>query len=289
LFRRQLQYDEFDVSELGISAFIGLVSKGDTRYVGLPVFTSRMFRRAYIFVNSSSDIHEPRDLRGKKIGIPQYEMSAALYVRGFLHDDYGVTPDELLWFESASRTGDGGDRRPTPPPGVHVTSVGDASLSDMLVDGNIDALITAAPPPAYRRGDRRIRRLFHDPYGDDIAAYARTEVFPIMHLMVIRRSLHDQYPWLARNITNAFGAAKRNAFDRMQDDGHSISMLPLFRKYWEDTRAMFGEDFWPYGVGGNLRSLEAALRYSHSQGLSDRLVAVDELFFEGAGNTFGAY
>lgn len=289
LFRRQVQFDDFDVSELGISAFIGLVAKGDTRYVGLPVFTSRMFRRAYVFLNSSSDIRAPQDLRGRRIGVPQYEMSAALYVRGLMQDDYGVAPHELLWFESASRSGDAGARRPVPPPEVSITSVGDASLNDMLVAGDIDALITAAPPPAYHHGDTRVRRLFRDPYGDDIAVYAHTRIFPIMHLIVMRRSLHDQHPWLARNLTNAFGSAKRNALDRLLDEGHSISMLPLFRKYLEETQQVFGEDFWPYGLDRNMHSLEAAVRYAYTQGLADRLVTVDELFFEGAGTTFGAY
>lgn len=289
LFRRQIRHADFDVSELGIAGFIRLVAAGDTRFVGLPVFTSRMFRRAYLFVSAESDLQDPRDLRGKRIGVQHYDMSVALYIRGFLQDDCGLSPQELVWFESGTRSSDGSDARTPLPAGITVTSVGGANLPQMLLAGDIDVLISAGPPPGYRRRDGQIRRLFRDPYGADLAAYERTKVFPIMHLMVLRRSLYEQYPWLARSLTNAFGEAKRNALDRMQDDGHSTSMLPLYRHYWEETQELFGDDFWPYGIHGNRRSLEAAARYSHTQGLADRLVSVEELFFEGAATTFGAY
>ena len=279
LFDRQLRLNQFDVAECSLSAYISLIDRGDDRFVGLPVFTSRVFRHSYVFTNSDRGIDDPGQLRGGTIGVPEYHMTAALFIRGLLSDDYGVTAPGVSWVQ-------GGQAKPGRkerielqlPPSIRVQHVVDRTLDDMLVSGELDALITATAPPSFRAGDPRVRRLFADPESASTDWFSRTEIFPIMHLMTVRRELVERHPWIIQSLYDAFSRSRDMAVDRLRADGVAAVALPFVDLQYERALAMFPQGLWPYGVEPNRRTLEAAARYSHEQGLARRVVSLAELF-----------
>lgn len=279
IFWRQLKHEEFDASEMSLSAYMMELSEDRRRFVGLPVFPSRVFRRAYIFVNVESGIERPEDLTGKRVAVPEYHMTAALFIRGFLSDDYGVRAEDVEWIQGG-QTAPGRKERVELrlPPAIRVRHEPDRTIEELLVTGEVDALLGAYTPQSIIDGDPRVRRLFDDPVGLDKAAYARTGIFPIMHLIVLRRDVYERQPWIATSLKNAFEEAKQVTYGDLVDHGASSSMLPFFQWEMEQTIKEFGADFWPYGLEANRTTLEAALRYSYEQGLSARKVAIEELF-----------
>lgn len=279
IFWRQLQHEEFDVSEMSLSAYIQEVARGESRFVGIPVFPSRVFRRAYVFVRADSGIEQPSDLKGRRVGVPEYHMTAALFIRGFLSDDYGVRAQDVQWVQGGQHTAGRKERVELDlPPEIKLERVYDRTIDEMLLAGDIDAVTTAYEPRPFREGDPRVRRLFEDPVALDIEAFHRTGIFPIMHLVTIRRKIYERNQWIARELEKAFVAARDIAYKDLSDNGTSLSMLPFFQSELQRTKRELGEDFWPYGIERNRATLEAAARYSHEQGLSPRLVDVDELF-----------
>ena len=279
LFRRMLHDEEFDAAEMSLSAFILGLSRGDRRFVGIPVFPSRVMRHSYVFVNRSAGIAVPQDLRGKRVGVPEYHMTAALFIRGFLSDDYGVLPAEMTWYQ-------GGQQRPGRQERVELRLPGDLSLEvvedraldDMLEAGEIDALVTARVPSSFLRRSAQVGRLFPDPKRVEIAWVRRTGIFPIMHLVVIRREVYERHPEVAPSLFDAFQQAKDVIAETFDGRGAAHSILPMFQLHLEEMNSVFGPDLCPYGVETNRATLDAALRYSHEQGLSERIVGLEELF-----------
>lgn len=280
IFWRMLKFDEFDASEMSLSAYIMGLSRGDTRFVAIPVFPSRAFRHAFIFVNRGSGILGPEDLRGKRVGVPEYHMTASLFIRGMLADEYGVQPAEMSWFQGGIESPGRQERVSLDlPADVSVTHVPDRTLDEMLVTGAIDAVFSATVPPSVRNGSGNVGRLFDDPKAIETEYYRRTGIFPIMHTVVIKREVLERYPWMSTELRKAFESSKEDYYRRLarthSDPGCG---MPFGHYEAEESRALFGDDFWPYGVERNRPTLEAAVRYSWEQRLSARPVDVQELF-----------
>jgi 4,5-dihydroxyphthalate decarboxylase len=283
LFPRAFQRQEFDVSELSVSSYILQVSRRECAYVAIPVFPSRAFRHACVYVRADRGIHEPKDLEGRVVGVPEYQMTLALWVRGILQDTYGVDFRTIRYRTGGTNAPGRKERLPLRLP-VHmdVQPIPEGRcLNDLLVTGEIDAVMTPSPPLAFSLGAPLVRRLFSNAAEAERAYYRATGFFPIMHVVGVRRSLAEQYPWLPVNLFNAFVAAKVVAMRELDDIARGNAnriTLPWFAAEWEATRSLMGDDFWSYGVPANRRELEALCRYSREQYLSEREMSVEELF-----------
>ncbi|MQB00634.1 MAG: ABC transporter substrate-binding protein [Actinobacteria bacterium] len=275
-FRRMLE-GEFEVGELSLSTYIIHRSRGDERFIAIPAFPSRVFRHRAIYVNTRAGIQAPGDLRGRKVGVPEYQMTAAVWARGALQHEYGLDPKEMIWVTGGLKEA---GRRPlvaVDVPGVSVEPVHDRSLNDLLLAGEIDAIIAPHAPPAFDAGDPRVARLFPDYRQVERAYFERTRIFPIMHTVVLKRSFYDEVPWAAASLFDAFHEAKQNCLQRLRAVEPLPISLPWIDVEVEATRTLFGDDFWPYGVEENRLVLETACRYVEEQGLG-RSLDVDDLF-----------
>ncbi|MGE5217703.1 MAG: ABC transporter substrate-binding protein [Chloroflexota bacterium] len=271
IFLRMLHDEEFDASEMSLSNYMIALGKGDRRFIAIPVFPSRVFRHSYFWVHARSGIDKPEDLKGKKVGIADYSMTALLFVRGFLQHQYGVAPQDIHWFRRRSE-----HVAIEIPPGIRIDNIGkDETLDGLIESGDLDALAVTSPPRAYLQGSPLVRRLFHDCRAVEAAYYRETKIFPIMHMVVIRRALYEQDPTIAVRLAQGFAAAKQLAFEAY-DEG--LSSLPWVNLDLEYARQVLGSDVYPYGVKNNLPTLQAATLYSHEQGLTSRKFAVEELF-----------
>ena len=244
------------------------------------MFPSRFCRHSCIYVNAASGIREPKDLIGKRVGNPEYQMTAPVWIRGILADEYGVPIDAVTY-----RTG--GEEEPGRseklnldlPANIKVERIGVAeTLSAMLRDGAIDALYTARMPSSFRAGDGRVRRLFDDYVDVERDYYRRTHIFPIMHTVAIRREVYERDRWLAQSLYKAFCAAQRLTYADLDDTAALKVMLPWATAHVEDARREMGHDFWPYGLERNRDTLSTFVRYHHEQGLSRRRLEPEELF-----------
>jgi 4,5-dihydroxyphthalate decarboxylase len=280
LFQRVAQKVEFDVAEMSASTYMSLVSQGDDRYVGLPVFLSRHFRHGYIFVNGACDVREPGDLVGRRVGVPEYEMTAALWQRAILQHDYGVRPDQLTWVQGGEFRPGFVERQKTPlPPEITIEfAPEDRTLHDMVATGEIDAVMCPHRPAAMGDGSGRVRRLFPDYAAIEKEYYRRTGFFPIMHLTLLRRDLYEAHPEVAVALVEAFAEAKRRGWQRMLELGGLAVMLPWLTEEIEEISAVMGPDHWRYGFKENHEILGAMCRYSFEQGLSVRALDPEELF-----------
>jgi len=239
-----------------------------------------MFRHSCIYVHAGSGIREPKDLIGKRIGSPEYQMTAPVWIRGILSDEYGVPVTSPSYFT-------GGEEQPgrpeklalSLPPEFHVNAIPDTStLSQMIESGEIDALYTARAPSTFASGSGNVRRLFPDYQPVERAYYLKTTIFPIMHVVVIRRDLYEKHRWLAQSLCKAFALAQRDTYHDLHEMAALKSMLPWLVQHVEDTEKLMGRDFWPYGLQPNIHALQTFLRYSHEQGLAKRLLTPAELF-----------
>ncbi len=279
IFWRMLQYQDFDASELTMSGYVTLVGQGDCPFVAIPAFLSRTFRHGCIFVNSQANVREPADLRGRRVGVPDYHMTAALWIRGMLEHDYGVRAADCEWVQGGLQEPGRRERvHYELPPEIRLRTVIDTTLDAMLVAGEIDALLTARMPPSMLRRDPRVRRLFPDYKAVERDYYARTGFFPIMHCVALRRSVYEAHPWVAANLMKALETSKRRALERAYDCNALVYTVPWLIPELEQTAQLMGPDPWPYGVAPNRPALEAMCQYAHEQGLTARRVAVDELF-----------
>lgn len=283
LFPRAFQRQEFDVSELSVSSYILQLSRGECGYVAIPVFPSRAFRHACIYVRADRGIATPKDLEGKVVGVPEFQMTLALWLRGILQDVYGVDFRTIRYRTGGTNAAGRKERLPLRlPDGMDVRPIPeDKCLNDLLVAGELDAVMTPAPPLAFTQGDPDVVRLFEDAAGVEREFHRQTGFFPIMHVVGVRRSLAEKHPWLPVNLFKAFVAAKAMAvgeLDAIARGNANRITLPWFAAEWEATRAFMGENFWPYGVAANRRELEALCRWSREQYLSERDIAVDEMF-----------
>jgi 4,5-dihydroxyphthalate decarboxylase len=274
IFWRMLQFKEFDACEMSMSNYISLVGKGDQSLVGIPIFMSRAFRHGYIFINTDKGIHAPRDLIGKRGGVPEYSMTAAVHIRGLLQHDYGVKPSDVEWVQGRI------DRLVQKLPEDIRISQGPTGveLGDMLERGEIDFLTSATVPVSFRRKSPKVARLFPNYRQLEQDYYARTKIYPIMHLVVIRRDIYERHPWVALSLYHALCEAKQRCFDLLIETGSPKASFAWLPAIIEEEQATFGTDWFPYGVESNRHSLEALLQFNYEQGLTPRLIAVEELF-----------
>ncbi|HEU5276562.1 MAG TPA: ABC transporter substrate-binding protein [Xanthobacteraceae bacterium] len=282
IFHRAFKFHEFDVSELSFSSYLRTVAAGTSQYIGIPAFVSRIFRHSGIYVRSDAGIRRPEDLRGKRIGVPEYQITAVVWMRGMIQHEYGVKPSEIHWRSGGQEQAGRHERTPLKPiAGVDLQPIGaDQTLVGMLRAGELDALFTARAPSSFLAGEPHIARLFPDTRAAEIAYYKKTGLFPIMHLVGIRKSLAERYPWLATSVYKAFCEAKAIAMTNLRDVNALLVSLPFLEAETRETAAAMGEDFWRYGVRENLREIEALTGYAHEQGLIDRKVGIEELFAE---------
>jgi 4,5-dihydroxyphthalate decarboxylase len=280
VFSRMLEHDEFDVAEMSLTHCFALQAAGTARFVTVPVFPSRMFRHGFVFVNAAAGVREPRDLAGKRIGVQGYQMTAAVWQRGFLRDDYGVDLSAVSWFEGGvNQPGVAGGQTTTMrPAGVSIAAIpAGRTLSEMLRIGEIDAMIGAVKPASYSVNGPVVR-LFPDYHAIERASFLATGVHPIMHGLVIRRETHERAPWLAANVVAACEQAKNMALSDMRFTAALRYMLPWLVESVEEIDAVFGGDPWPYGVAANRPTLDAFVRHLVNDGFLTAPVSLDEIF-----------
>lgn len=279
-FFRMLRHREFEVAEMSLSSYVVSLQAEPAPFVALPVFTSRMFRHGSIYVHTGGGVTQPEDLVGRVVGTPEYQLTACVWVRGILADAHGVPVDSVTY-----RTG--GQEAPGRiekaaldlPERIRVEPIGaDQTLSRMLVDGDIDALYSPRIPHPFARRDPRVGRLFPDVMAAEQAYFAASGIFPIMHVVVIRRDVYETSPWVAQSLYKAFEVAKAEVFDRLYDSSALRFMLPWLTQHLEEARALLGDDYWSYGLQANRDALATFLRYHHEQGLSPRLLQPEQLF-----------
>ena len=270
IFFRFTQFREWEVSELSLGKYVALRSRGDDSVRAIPVFPSRVFRHSALFVRADGPVDDPGALRGGRIGIPEWTVTATIYGRGILEHEYGVRLREVTWVQ-------GGTNEPgrvetlavAVPDGVTVDRVADRSLNDLLLAGELDAILAPHPPLAFTDGSGGVVHLFSDARAVEQASYAATGVFPIMHVVVLRADVDDAHPWLAGNLVRAFAEARDRSVARVHDA--NASRFPVM---WRPE----GADAWPYGVESNRTTLTSFLGYALEQGVSARPMEPEELF-----------
>ena|SRR2546425_5245428 len=275
-FYRMGRFREFDVSEFSFSTYTIRRGRGEP-LIAIPVFPSQMFRHSAIFVSDRAGIRDPRDLRGKRVGVPKYHMTAAVWIRGILEDEYGVAPKDMLWFEG----GEGARVKEvdvTLPPDIRLEPVaGDKNLGDMVAAGELDAFIGARRPAAFGKG---VSRLFPDFRAAERAYYQKTAIFPIMHTVVLKEELATQHPWLPRSLYAAFAQAKQHAYRRLHDTAALLTSLPWQVAEAEETRVLMGDDPFAYGIARNRTTIETLAGYTFRQGLAPRRLGIQDMFVE---------
>jgi len=286
IFFRALRHAEFDICELSLSSFTVKTAQGGGPYVGVPAFVSRMFRHTSIWVRTDR-IKKPEDLKGKRVGLPEYQLTANVWARAVLEEDYGVKPSDIHWIRGGIEDSDRPEKITiSVPKDVRLDNApAGKSISRLLADGEIDGFI-APRPPSLPRNTPNVGWLFPDPAATASDYFKRTGIFPIMHLVGVRRTLVEQHPWLPGAVFKAFSQAKDKAVDMLADPSASKATLPFLEERVAQARALMGDDFWPYGFEANRKTLEAFLRHHHAQGLSSRLVKPEELFHPGTLESF---
>jgi 4,5-dihydroxyphthalate decarboxylase len=283
-FLRMVKFREFDVSELGFKFYVSSLLQEKPPFIAIPVFPLRLFRHSCIFVNSDAGIENPRDLAGKRIGEPfAYGHDAAIWARGVLSDEYGVPPASASYHVGAVDPGLRRDFAPfLPSADIRVEPLKDGQTLDaMLEAGDIDALYSAITPPSFLKGSAKVRRLFPDYERVERDYFAKTGIFPIMHVVVIRRDVYEKNRWVAQSLYRAFRQAKARALDFYQQKTafmNAATGIPWLTSHLEENGRLMGEDPWPYGVAANRKAVDAFLRYHQEQGLSTRRLAAEDLF-----------
>lgn len=276
-FFRMARFKEFDVAEMSLSSYCMSLHGADRPFVAIPVFTSRFFRHSCIYVNANSGIQIPADLNNKRVASPEYQMTAPVWIRGILKDYYGVDPVSQQHYTGGQEQPGRVERIPLELNGVTAIDV-NKTLSQMLYDGEIDALYAARTPSSFLKNDGKVVRLFKNFPAVEKEYYCNSGIFPAMHVIVIRKEIYQQHPWVAQNLTNAFVNAQQLAYTDLQETDALKTMLPFLPAHIEETRSIFGNNWWPYGIDKNQKMLETFCRYHHEQGLSDRLLDPAELF-----------
>ena len=279
-FFRMLRHREFDVAEMSLSSYTVSMFREPRPFVAIPIFPSRFFRHSCIYIHAGAGIREPKDLIGKRVGTPEFQMTAPVWIRGILSDRYGVPVDSVTYYT-------GGEEEPGRseklkldlPPNIRIRPIGETqTLAAMLASGEIDALHTARMPSTFSTAGGKVRRLFEN-YRETEQQYFRdTGIFPIMHTVVIRREVYEQSRWVAQALFKAFAEAQRRTYDDLYATAALKAMLPWLTSHVEETRALMGDDYWSYGFDKNRETLATFLRYHHEQGLSKRLLTPEELF-----------
>lgn len=279
-FFRMLRHQEFDASEMSLSSYTMTLDSRERPFVAIPAFPSRYFRHSCIYVHEESGIREPKDLVGRRVGVPEYQMTASVWIRGILAEHYGVPVNSVFYFTGGEEQAGRPEKNSLSlPADIRVQPIPpDRTLSQMIASGEIDALYTARTPSTFQGGAGSVRRLFSDYEEIERDYFQRSKIFPIMHTIVIRRDVYERNRWLAQSLLKAFEAAKRAAVEELKETTALKAMLPWLPRHFEDTQRLMGTDFWPYGLEANRAVLETFLRYHHQQGLSKRQLQPEELF-----------
>ena len=279
-FHRAFSSQEFDVSEISISSHTLMTARGENAYVGIPAFVSRLFRHSGIYIRTDCGIDRPEALQGKTIGLPEYQITANVWIRGILQDDYQVKPASIHWLRGGLEEPGRLERAPLElPANIELTQVADGkTLSGMLETGELDAVISARAPSCFERGAPNVARLFPDYRRTEEDYFRRTKIFPTMHIIGIRKSLVERHPWLPVSVLKAFMRAKDLAMYELGQIGHLFTTLPWGVSEFENARRLMGSDYWSYGFEPNRHVLDTFTCYHHEQGLSARKVAPEELF-----------
>jgi 4,5-dihydroxyphthalate decarboxylase len=279
-FFRMLRHREFDAAEMSLSSYAVSCARGNSPFIAIPAFPSRFFRHGSIFVSAKSGIAAPADLAGKRVGVPEYQLTAPVWIRGILQDEYGFDPASVEYFA-------GGEEEPGRdekialdlPAKFRLRAIGpDQTLSRMIAEGEIDALFTARAPSSFFERPSEVRRLFPDYVAVEKAYFRKTGIFPIMHVVVIRRDVYDAEPWVAQSLFKAFVRAQRITYDDLMVSAALKTMLPWQIAQVEELQREMGPDWWSYGFAPNRHVLDTFLRYHHEQGLSARRLQPEELF-----------
>jgi len=279
MFFRAMRSQDFDISELSFSSYLVKHSRGDCPYIAVPVFLSRAFRHTSIYVRKDR-IKRPENLKGCRIGIPEYQLTAIVWARAILQDDFGIHPSDVTWVRGGIDT----PGRPEKvklqlPPDVRVEAAPDGrTISELLESGEIEGFIAPRPPSPHALRNKNVAWLFDDPTAEAKDYFARTGVFPIMHVVGIRKTLAEAHPWLPGAVFKAFNQSKAHALEQLSDTSATKVTMPFVEEMLKAARETLGEDYWSYGVQANRRTLETFVRHHHGQGLSDRRVPVEEIF-----------
>ena len=280
IFWRMGHHREFDASEMSLSNAATWIARGNCPFVPIPVFPSRYFRHSCVFINEGSGIRRPEDLKGKRVGTPEYSITAAVWIRGFLQDDYGIRAQDIRWFVGGQEEAGRKERVELRLPAeIKVSSIGpEKTLNGMLESGELDALISARSPSCFIKGVPGIRRLFPNYKEVEIDYYRRTKIFPIMHVLVLRKDIHERHPWVARSLYKAFCDAKEKCLQALSISNTLAYTLPWLFADVEELRGVFGADWWPYGIEANRHALEKLVDYMNAQGLLEKRMNLEELF-----------
>ncbi len=279
IFYRFLNFREWEVSELSFGKYVSMKSQGDTSVTSIPVFPSRVFRLSSIYVKAGGKVKKLEDLAGKKIGVPEWAQTAAVYSRGYLVHEVGIPLKDVQWFQAGvNQPGRAEKVKLKLPDGVNLTPVPTKSLQQMVIDGDIDAMLSAHAPDLFEEGDPRIVRLLPDYQPLEEAHFRKTGILPIMHTIAVRGDIAEKHPWALMNLFKAFEEAKNRSVARVREI--TASRIPVLWGPVHAARAddIFGNDYWPYGVEGNRKTLEAFLLYAYEQGVCHRHLAPEDLF-----------
>lgn len=279
-FFRMIRHREFDVAEMSLSSYTLSLFREQQPFVAIPVFPSRSFRHSCIFVNRDSGIHRPQDLAGKRVGNPEYQLTACVWIRGILSDHYKVPVSSVTYFRGGEEEPGRTEKQAVAlPPEIHLENIPEEkTLSEMLLRGEIDAIYSPRTPSSFYTGKGAVRRLFEDYETVEREYYKSTKLFPIMHMIVIRREVYEANRWIAQSLYKAFVKAQRETYEDLFETAALKMMLPWQIRHAEQTRELMGQDFWPYGFDPNVQCLSTFLRYAHEQGLAKRLLTPKELF-----------
>jgi 4,5-dihydroxyphthalate decarboxylase len=286
-FYRQARYQEFDVSEMSLSSFLLTLDADEPPFVGLPVFPSRMFRHQSIYVNKDSGITTPADLAGKRVGVPEYQLTAVVWQRGILAEHHGVPVESVRYFT-------GGMEQPgrfekiklNLPPEISVTPIAaDQTLSALLAAGELDAVYAAGEPVGFGTLPQ-LGRLFEDFQSAEVDYYRKTGIFPIMHVIAVKRAVYEAHPWVARSLTKAFNESLEIAYADLAQRNALKVMLPWLARHLDETVSVLGPRYWDYGLEANRHVLETFSRYSHEQGLAARPRAAEDIVLAAADDSF---
>jgi 4,5-dihydroxyphthalate decarboxylase len=287
MFFRAMRSQAFDICELSFSSYMVKTAQNTCPYVAVPVFLSRAFRHTSIYVRKDK-VHKPEDLKGRRIGLPEYQLSAHVWARAILQDDHGVHPEDVTWLRGGIET----PGRPEKialklPAGVRLENAPEGTtISELLDRGEIDGFMAPRPPSAQALSNPAVGWLFDDPTAAAKDYFKRTGIFPIMHVVGVRKTLCDAHPWLPMAVFKAFNQAKGAALEALSDTSATKVTLPFVEEQLKAARETMGQDFWSYGVAANRATLDAFLRHHHAQGLSQKRMQIEEIFHPATYETY---
>lgn len=279
VFYRFIKNREWDISEMSFGKFIGFASQGNSPFVGIPVFPSRVFRHSAFYLRTDRGISRPKDLEGKRVGIPEWAQTAGIYARGFLSETAGVDLRKIQWVQAGMNEAGREEKVEFKlPEGIEYQQRRDTSISAMLLSGEVDAAISARVPDAFEKSGGKIVRLYSDYRSEEMQYHAETGIYPIMHVVAMRRTLFERYPWVAMNLFKAFDESKRRSLERIEDLTASRLPVPWAAAIVGELSKNFGADPFPYGLEANRKTLDAFCRFAHAQGVTAKKLTPDDLF-----------